>query len=245
VLRLDKVTASYDLRTAVLNEVDLKVERGQIVALIGANGAGKTTTMRVITGLLKPVSGRVQYADQVLSALPAHKIVAQGIALVPEGRRVFPKLTVQENLEVGCYPLHRQPGRLKQNLGEMFGLFPVLSERRSQRAETLSGGEQQMLALGRALMSKPSMLLLDEPSLGVAPQVVQRIYGFIAQINRQGVSILLVEQNATLALKVSTYAYVMQMGKIVLEGPSEVLCRDPRVEAAYLGTLRGRTEGEA
>jgi branched-chain amino acid transport system ATP-binding protein len=238
MLELNQVTASYDSRTTVLKNISLKVGDGQIVALIGANGAGKTTTMRIITGVLKPVSGQVSYAGKILNGLPSHQVVSHGIALVPEGRRVFPKLTIQENLEVGGYPLRHVRGAIKKNLDQTYALFSVLSDRRGQRAETLSGGEQQMLALGRALMSNPSMLLLDEPSLGVAPQLVRRIYEYIAQINSHGVSILLVEQNAKLALRVSNYAYVIQLGKIVLEGPSEELSKDPRVEAAYLGTLK-------
>ena len=245
MLHVNQVTASYDGRTTVLKDISLKLDRGQIVALIGANGAGKTTTMRVITGSLKPMSGQVSYDGKALTGLAAHQVVSYGIALVPEGRRVFPQLTIQENLEVGGYPLRRKRGAIKDNLEQVYQLFSILSERRGQRAETLSGGEQQMLALGRALMSNPSILLLDEPSLGVAPQLVRRIYDYIAQINEQGVSILLVEQNAKLALKVSNYTYVIQLGKIVLEGPSEMLRKDPRVEAAYLGTLKRRLTPDA
>ena len=193
MLHVSHVTASYDGRTTVLKDISLKLDHGQIVALIGANGAGKTTTMRVITGSLKPISGQVSYDGKALTGLAAHQVVSHRIALVPEGRRVFPKLTIQENLEVGGYPLRGKRGAIKNNLEQVYQLFSILAERRGQRAETLSGGEQQMLALGRALMSNPSILLLDEPSLGVAPQLVRRIYDYIAQINAQGVSILLVE----------------------------------------------------
>jgi branched-chain amino acid transport system ATP-binding protein len=232
MLELRNLTCRYGAVQALSN-VDLKIEAGEIVTLIGANGAGKSTTLKSIVGLVHPEAGDILFESQSITRGHTHKIAAMGIALVPEGRAIFANLTVRENLDMGGY---LRPARtLSATLEEVFALFPRLKERLGQNAGTLSGGEQQMLAIGRALMAKPRLLLLDEPSLGIAPLLVKTIYEGIDAINRAGVTVVVVEQNAHLALKHSRRAYVLETGRIVMEGPSAQLANDPRVKEAYLG----------
>ena len=217
-----------------LKGVSLSVEEGEVVTLIGSKGAGKSTTLRAITGLTPASSGSVVIDGEDVTRVPAHEIVDRGIALSPEGRHCFPRMTVRENLELGAYR-RRKDTSVAEDLERVFGLFPRLQEREKQKAGTMSGGEQQMLAMGRALMAKPKVLLLDEPSMGLAPNLVQRIYETIAEINRGGMTILLVEQNANYALDVSRRGYVLETGRVVLEGESDKLRTDPDVQRAYLG----------
>ncbi|MEJ5365002.1 MAG: ABC transporter ATP-binding protein [Desulfosoma sp.] len=216
-----------------LKGIHLTVPQGRIVTLIGANGAGKTTTLRAISGLVRPKQGSITFLDHDLTKLPTYKIIRLGIGVAPEGRRVFPNLSVLENLELGAY--NRPVGDFQKDLEWIYSLFPRLKERSKQLAGTLSGGEQQMLALGRALMSRPSLVLLDEPSLGLAPLVVEEVFQTIQTINAQGATILLVEQNAMAALHVAHYAYVLETGRITLEGTGAELLQDERVRKAYLG----------
>jgi branched-chain amino acid transport system ATP-binding protein len=209
------------------------VDRGEIVCLIGANGAGKTTTLRTISGLLRPREGAIFYDDQRIDMVPAHEIVALGVAQSPEGRRIFPRMSVRENLDMGAFT--RKDAGQREDLERILELFPILKERARQAAGTLSGGEQQMLAIGRALMTKPKLLLLDEPSMGLAPIVVERIFQTIREISQQGVTILLVEQNAAQALSLANRGYVIETGKIVLEDEARALLANERVRKAYLG----------
>ncbi|MFT4175612.1 MAG: ABC transporter ATP-binding protein [Luteolibacter sp.] len=233
MLTVDNLHVSYGAIKA-LHGVSLKVPQGSIVTLIGANGAGKSTTLRALSGLVKS-TGTISYEGEDVAKLPANVIVSKGLCHVPEGRMVFANLTVAENLKMGAY-LQRDRKWIAEQTDYVFGLFPRLKERENQAAGTLSGGEQQMLAIGRALLGKPKFLMLDEPSLGIAPLLVKSIFERIVEINReQGLTILLVEQNANLALEVSSYAYVLETGKILLEGPSEQLKADPQVQACYLG----------
>ncbi len=220
--------------TAAVRNVSLEVPDGAIVTIIGANGAGKTTTLRAISGLNNPTSGEVRFRGARIDGIPAEQVVAMGIAHVPEGRRIFPDLTVSENLYTGAF-LRRDKSGIKQDLLNIFEFFPILQERRSQWAKTLSGGEQQMLAIGRAMMSRPRLLLLDEPSMGLAPLMVQEIVNIISRINEQGVSVVLVEQNSEMALRLSNYAYVMETGKVSLHGPADQLHENEHVQKAYLG----------
>jgi len=234
MLEVENLHVSYGAIKA-LHGVSLKVPTGSIVTLIGANGAGKSTTLRALSGLVKPAQGVIRYDGHDIARLPAHKIVSRGLCHVPEGRMVFANLTVKENLRMGAY-LQKDRKWIAEQTEYVFGLFPRLKERESQAAGTLSGGEQQMLAIGRALLSKPQFLMLDEPSLGIAPLLVKAIFERIVEINReQGLTILLVEQNANLALEVSSYGYVLETGKVLLEGPSAELRANPKVQAAYLG----------
>ena len=234
MLTVENLHVSYGAIKA-LHGVSLQVPKGSIVTLIGANGAGKSTTLRALSGLVKTTAGSILYHGQEISKLPAHKIVGRGLCHVPEGRMIFSNLTVMENLKMGAY-LQRDKRWIAAQTDYVYGLFPRLKERESQTAGTLSGGEQQMLAIGRALLGKPEFLMLDEPSLGIAPLLVKSIFERIVEINReQGLTILLVEQNANLALDVSSYAYVLETGKILLEGPSAQVKADPQVQAAYLG----------
>ena len=234
MLEVENLHVSYGAIKA-LHGVSLKVEKGSIVTLIGANGAGKSTTLRALSGLVKPVAGSIRYEGQEIMRMPANKVVANGLCHVPEGRMIFPNLTVAENLRMGAY-LQKDKKWIASQTDYVFGLFPRLKERESQAAGTLSGGEQQMLAIGRALLSNPKFLMLDEPSLGIAPLLVKTIFERIVEINReQGLTILLVEQNANLALDVSSYAYVLETGKILLEGPSAELKANPQVQEEYLG----------
>ena len=218
-----------------LKGISLTVGAGEIVALLGSNGAGKTTTLRTLSGLLAPRAGDIVLEDRPIAGLPAHVIVRRGIAHVPEGRRIFNRLTVRENLEMGAYT--RSDAGVAADLERVFALFPRLRERRAQVAGTLSGGEQQMLAIARALMGSPRLLLLDEPSMGLAPVLVEQIFETVQDINRQGTTILLVEQNAALALDVAQRAYVLETGSIVLSGAAADLARDQDVRRAYLGEI--------
>ncbi len=235
MLKVSDINVYYGAIHA-LKGISFHVEEGEIVSLIGANGAGKTTTMQTISGLLRSRTGSITFRDTEISKTEPHKIVRMGLAQVPEGRRVFSTMTVQENLEMGAYILSGKKGATTaQDLEMVFDRFPRLKERRRQVAGTLSGGEQQMLAIGRALMSHPSMLLLDEPSMGLAPLLVQEIFDCIQQVNKGGTTILLVEQNAKMALSVSHRAYVLETGTIVLEGPAADLLANDQVKHAYLG----------
>jgi branched-chain amino acid transport system ATP-binding protein len=218
-----------------LRGVSLNVEQGELVTLVGANGAGKSTTLRTISGLLRPRRGHITLAGERLDRMPNYKLVSMGVAHVPEGRRVFMGMTVLENLNMGAYNGAARPHRA-QTLGQIFELFPVLAERRQQVAGTLSGGEQQMVAIGRALMARPKLLMLDEPSLGLSPLLVRQIFKAIAEIQRQqGTTILLVEQNAMLALQIASRGYVLETGRIVLQGTGQELQANPHVRQAYLG----------
>ena len=218
-----------------LKGVDLEVRKGEVVTLIGANGAGKSTLLRTISGLVKPRAGAITFDGRDLIKLPPNKIVAAGISHAPEGRAVFANLTVEDNLVLGAYL--RRDAAVMSDMDRMFGIFPRLKERRKQASGTLSGGEQQMLAVGRALMARPTLLLLDEPSMGLSPILVEEIFRIIQEINKQGTSILLVEQNAFMALQVASRGYVLETGKIALEGSAAELREDPKVRSAYLGDV--------
>ena len=217
-----------------LKGISLEVQEGEVVTLIGSNGAGKSTTLRSISGLSSPRTGSIRFRGQEISTLPAQEIVRLGISLSPEGRRCFQRMTVRENLELGAYL--RRDASITEDLDRVFSLFPRLDERQKQKAGTMSGGEQQMLAMGRALMANPTLLMLDEPSMGLAPILVDRIYETVAEINRQGTTILLVEQNANYALDVSARGYVLETGTVALTNDSKALRDDPEVQKAYLGT---------
>jgi branched-chain amino acid transport system ATP-binding protein len=217
-----------------LKGISITINKGEIVTLIGSNGAGKSTTLRTISGITPPRAGDVVFENEVINTVPAHKIVERGISQSPEGRRIFANLTVRENLEMGAFTRNDKDGILR-DMDRVFGLFPRLKERVSQRGGTLSGGEQQMLAIGRALMANPRMLLLDEPSMGLAPVLVDQIFEIIQNINQQGTTILLVEQNALVALSIADRAYVLQTGAIVKSGTAEALSEDEDVQKAYLG----------
>lgn len=230
-LWLEGLTVRYGAQEAV-SGIDLEVGSGEVVALLGANGAGKTTTLRAVSGLLRPSAGRVLLDDRRLDRLDAHEVVAAGVAHVPEGRRVFGRMSVQDNLEMGAYT---QPKQLRAALERVLALLPVLAARREQTAGTLSGGEQQLLALGRALMSSPQVLLLDEPSTGLAPQAVEAVLAVVAGLARDGVAVLLVEQDAEVALGLAGRAYVLETGRVVASGPAAQLRDDPAVREAYLG----------
>lgn len=218
-----------------LKGISLDVREGEIVALLGSNGAGKTTTLRTLTGLERARSGSVQFVGREIAKLPAHQIVSLGFGHVPEGRRIFSNLSIEENLILGGYLLRREPAKVRQRVNEVYETFPRLQERRGQLAGTLSGGEQQQLAIGRALMTDPRLLALDEPSMGLAPILVRTIFGIIRRIRERGTSILLVEQNAREALRIADRAYVLETGQVALEGPAAELAKDPRVRSAYLG----------
>jgi branched-chain amino acid transport system ATP-binding protein len=233
MLELKGVSSGYGAIEA-LKSVDMRIDRGEIVTLIGANGAGKSTTLRSITGLVVPSAGEILFEGKRLNGMPTHQITALGVSMAPEGRAIFANLTVMENLEMGAY-LQKDKAGNAAVFERVFALFPRLKERRKQLGGTLSGGEQQMLAIGRALMARPRLLLLDEPSLGLAPLLVHTIFGAIDAINKEGATILLVEQNANAALKHSHRGYVLETGKIVMEGLSTQLAADPRVKEAYLG----------
>jgi branched-chain amino acid transport system ATP-binding protein len=234
MLEVKNLQVSYGA-IAALHDISLSVEAGSIVTLIGCNGAGKSTTLRAISGLVKPRSGEITYEGKRISGMPAHQIVKLGLSHVPEGRMVFANLTVHENLLMGAY-LQRDRSIIRKELDLVFETFPRLKERDKQIAGTLSGGEQQMLAIGRALMSRPKFLMMDEPSLGIAPLLTKAIFEKIVEINRQhGITILLVEQNANLALEISQYGYVLETGKIILKDNSVSLRADPKVKSAYLG----------
>ena len=233
MLRLDDVHVYYGMIHA-LRGVSLEVKKGQIACLIGANGAGKSSTLMAVSGLLRPNAGRIVFEGDDLAEVPSHAIVERGISQVPEGRRIFSKLTVLENLQMGAY-IRTDDDGIRRDLDWVFGLFPILAERRFQMGGTLSGGEQQMLAIGRALMARPRLLLMDEPSLGLAPKFVDTIFEVIREINTHGTTILLVEQNAHMALSIASRGYVMESGRIVLEDDATSLMVNKDVQKAYLG----------
>ena len=233
MLKIDDINVYYGAIHA-LKGISLEVNKGEIVTLIGANGAGKSTTLRTISGLLKPRTGGITFCGKDIAGMPAHKIVREGISQVPEGRRVFAEMTVRENLDLGAFTRKDKDG-IAQDLDMVYDLFPRLKERASQVAGTLSGGEQQMLAMGRALMSRPQLLLLDEPSMGLAPMLIKEIFRIIVDINKQGTTVLLVEQNANMALSIANRAYVLETGRITLSGPASELASSEDVRKAYLG----------
>jgi len=233
MLKIQNLNVFYGVIQAV-HDVSLEVNAGEIVTLIGSNGAGKSTTLMTLSGVLPPASGTIEFEGKDLEDVPAHKRVALGLVQSPEGRRVFGALTVAENLDMGAYA-RKDKAQIKTDLIEIFEMFPRLQERKNQQAGTMSGGEQQMLAIGRALMSKPKLLLLDEPSLGIAPILVKEIFQNLKRIREHGVTILLVEQNAHMALEIADRAYVLETGRVILEGNAKEIAANPRVKEAYLG----------
>ncbi len=233
MLKVDNLSVHYGMIQAV-RDVSFEVNEGEVVSLIGANGAGKTTILRTLSGLVRPSAGKIQFLGKEIQKMPAQKIVAGGLSQVPEGRHVFPGLTVMENLEMGAF-LKKNREENQANLKKVFSRFPRLEERKNQDAATLSGGEQQMLAMGRALMSTPKLLLLDEPSMGLAPIFIQEIFDIIQDIQKQGTTVLLIEQNANKALAISDRGYVLETGKIVLSGTGKELAASDEVRKAYLG----------
>ena len=233
MLKIDNIDVYYGAIHA-LKGISLEVKEGEIVTLIGANGAGKSTTLRTISGLLKPKTGSITFLGQNIEGVRAHEIVKKGISQVPEGRRVFAEMTVMENLDLGAF-VRKDKAGIQQDLKHVFELFPRLEERKNQSAGTLSGGEQQMLAMGRALMSRPKLLLLDEPSMGLAPLLIKEIFNIIVDINKSGTTVLLVEQNANIALSIANRAYVLETGRITLSGSAKELAASEDVRKAYLG----------
>lgn len=233
MLKVENLEVSYG-NIAAVQGISFEVQEGETIALVGTNGAGKTTTLRTISGLLKPKAGSILFNGENLACVKSNKIVRQGLIHVPEGRQIFSKMTIAENLRLGGYNVTNNT-TLQKRREQVYGLFPILKERYRQSAGTLSGGEQQMLAIGRALMAGPKMLLLDEPSLGLSPIMVQQVFQIIAHLKQQGITILLVEQNASESLKISDRAYIMETGKIIMHGESSKLIDDPRVQDAYLG----------
>ena len=233
VLEVKTISVYYgDIQA--LWDVGFSVDEGRLVTILGTNGAGKTTTLKTIAGLLQPRSGQIRFNGSVVSGMPVHEVADAGISLVPEGRQLFPQLNVEDNLRMGSY-LRRTKENRDSNLKYVYELFPVLADRKNQEAQTLSGGEQQMLAIGRALMQDPKLIMFDEPSLGLSPILVQEVFGIIRELSRQGKTILLVEQNVRQALKIADYSYVLENGRIVHEGTGEALAKDPKVREAYLG----------
>jgi branched-chain amino acid transport system ATP-binding protein len=232
-IEVEHVSAGYG-DTQILWDISFSVKQGQLVALIGANGAGKTTTLKTICGLLRASAGTIRYRGEVISGRPVHQVVDLGITLVPEGRQLFPKMTVEENLRAGAY-LARTKAKRARNLERVYATFPRLKERRTQIAETMSGGEQQMLAIGRAVMQDPSVIMFDEPSLGLSPLMVQEIFRVIKALHAEGLTIFLVEQNVVQTMKVADYCYVLENGRIVQQGTGAELEADPKVREAYLG----------
>ncbi len=233
MLKIDNIDVYYGAIHA-LKGISLEVNEGEIVTIIGANGAGKSTTLRTISGLLKPKTGSITFLGQNIAGVRAHEIVKKGISQVPEGRRVFAEMTVMENLDLGAF-VRKDKAGIQQDLKHVFELFPRLEERKNQSAGTLSGGEQQMLAMGRALMSRPKLLLLDEPSMGLAPLLIKEIFNIIVDINKSGTTVLLVEQNANMALSIANRAYVLETGRITLSGKAQDLAASEDVRKAYLG----------
>jgi branched-chain amino acid transport system ATP-binding protein len=236
VLKIDGLNAAYG-NIRVLKEVSLQVPSGKVVSIIGANGAGKSTLLKSISGLMKSRTGRILYKDRNIAGMPASRIVGLGISQVPEGRQLFAHLTVLDNIRLGAYHYFKRSNRLeiKERMARVYEMFPILEKRSKQIAGTLSGGEQQMLAIGRALMGRPELLLLDEPSMGIAPLIVREIFNVIKQLNQAGTTVLLVEQNARVALKVAHHSYVLERGEIVLEGLAAELLDNPKVKEHYLG----------
>nr|WP_106781899.1 ABC transporter ATP-binding protein [Lysinibacillus timonensis] len=235
MLKVNNIDVYYG-NIHALKDVSLEVNEGEIVTLIGANGAGKSTLLKTLSGLLKPKNGQITYQTEQIAGKPAQAIVKSGISQVPEGRRVFANMSVEENLELGAF-IRKDRDSIKKDLASVYELFPRLDERRKQLSGTLSGGEQQMLAMGRALMAKPKLLLLDEPSMGLAPLIVKQIFEIIQMVNKQGTTVLLVEQNAHMALSIADRAYVLETGKIVLSGTAKELQESEEVKAAYLGGI--------
>ncbi|MBT2441225.1 ABC transporter ATP-binding protein [Streptomyces sp. ISL-36] len=233
LLEVEDLRVAYGKIEAVKG-ISFSVEAGQVVSLIGTNGAGKTTTLRTLSGLIKPASGKITFDGQVLNGIPAHKVVALGMAHSPEGRHIFPKLTIAENLQLGAF-LRKDKDGIERDVQRAYDLFPILGERRKQAAGTLSGGEQQMLAMGRALMSQPKLLMLDEPSMGLSPIMMQKIMETIATLKSEGMTILLIEQNAQAALSLADYGYVLEVGSIKLSGTGQDLLHDDEVRKTYLG----------
>ena len=233
MLRVEDIHTYYD-HIHALKGISLQIEEKEIVCLIGSNGAGKSTTLMTINGVIHPSQGKISFLGEDISKVPADKVAGRGISQVPEGRRILPRLSVADNLEMGAF-LRKDKKGIKETLSEVFDLFPALATRKRQQGGTLSGGEQQMLAIGRALMAQPKLLLLDEPSLGLAPIIVDKIFEIIAQINQTGTTVFLVEQNANLALSISIRAYVMETGLITLQGPAKELAQNEEVRKAYLG----------
>jgi branched-chain amino acid transport system ATP-binding protein len=233
LLEVEDLRVAYGKIEAVKG-ISFTVDAGEVVTLIGTNGAGKTTTLRTLSGLLKPLAGKITFNGEVINEMSAHKIVARGLAHSPEGRRIFPRLTITENLQLGAF-LRKDASGIQQDIERAYTLFPILGERRSQAAGTLSGGEQQMLAMGRALMSRPKLLMLDEPSMGLSPIMMQKIMETITELKSQGTTILLVEQNAQAALSLADHGHVMEIGNIALSGTGEELMHDESVRKAYLG----------
>lgn len=235
MLEISNLTVSYGHIQAV-TDINLQVRQGEIVTLIGSNGAGKSSTLKAISGLVRNTRGTIAFEGQELRRMPPDRIVSRGLSQVPEGRKIFPRLSVEENLEIGAY-LEKDKSLIQQRKERAFVLFPILEKRRHQKGGTLSGGEQQMLAMARALMQAPRMLLLDEPSMGLAPVLVDFIFETIQQLNKEGMTILLVEQNARLALQIAHRGYVLQNGTVLMEGPAQVLAGTPHIQEAYLGGL--------
>jgi branched-chain amino acid transport system ATP-binding protein len=234
VLSIDKIHTFYGAIEA-LKGISVDVYEGEIVTLIGANGAGKSTTLKTISGLLHPRSGKITFMGEDISSMPVHEVTAKGVIQVPEGRRIFPRMTVEENLEMGAFLRQKDPVGVKASMERVYELFPRLKERRMQKGGTLSGGEQQMLAMGRGLMPSPKLLMLDEPSMGLAPVVVETIFQTIGTLNAQGITILLVEQNAAMALQIADRGYVLETGSVALQGPGAELLHNERVRKTYLG----------
>ena len=233
MLQVERLECRYG-KVAAVHDLSIEVARGELVVLIGANGAGKTTTLKAISGLMRPAAGRIRFEGEDVTGASARRMLALGIAHCPEGRRVFPQLTVRENLEMGCY-LRSDRDAIAQDMTRLLERFPILRERSEQAAGTLSGGEQQMVAMGRALMSRPQLLLMDEPSMGLSPALVQQNFRIIKEVHEAGVAVLMVEQNATMALSIADRGYVLSTGEIVLEGPASELLRSEDLKRAYLG----------
>jgi len=233
MLEINKLSVKYD-NIRVLHYISMQIRKGEMVALIGANGAGKTTVLKTISGLLKADSGEILFEGKDITKMSSHNIVASGIVHVPEGRQIFTKMTIEENLKLGAY-LQRDKSVMKRNFEKVFSLFPILKQRLHQQAGTLSGGEQQMLAIGRALLGNPKLLLLDEPSMGLSPIMTQQVFSVLESLKKEGITMLLVEQNAYEALEISDRAYILETGNITLEGRSSDLIQDPNVKKAYLG----------
>lgn len=233
LLNIEKISVSYG-KIAALREVSLFLDRGEIVAIIGANGAGKTTLINTISQITHSQKGRIIFNDEIITGLPAWKVAGKGIAQIPEGRKIFPKLTIMENMELGAYG-EKNSNKIRKLIDEMFELFPVLKERKNQKGGTLSGGEQQMLAIARGLMAEPKLLMFDEPSMGLAPIIVEKVFHVIREINRKGITILLVEQNARKSLQIASRAYVLETGNIILSDTGKKLLENEQVKKAYLG----------
>ncbi len=234
LLRVDRIESFYG-RSQTLHGVSLSIGEKELICVLGANGAGKSTLLKNIVGLVKPRKGTVEFAGRRIDHMDAHRIVREGVTLCPEDKKIFPQMSVLKNLQLGAWVHGRDDLRIRKNMAEVFELFPILNDRKNQMAGTLSGGEQQMLVIGRSLMSNPKLLLLDEPSLGIAPLLVERIFEVIREINRRGMTILLVEQNASISLTTADRGYIMETGRIVLSGPASTLLMDEKVKKAYLG----------